>query len=248
MQFGVGQNLVPSVFAAGVLIKDHSVAAAAHAAAAVKATDGANRLDEAVRSMLSFDHAIDNTRKLPVDIVWPSIRKYYAGYDAAKQAVMMLVQSGVVPGARDIVGRTSLQAAKEAFSSSVQAAYTQTGDFRRFLADGWLDATIEDAINGTMMLDSGNAGRDLMGGIGQVRDALRRNAPLDPNLVHGVEQMFDRLGARLQARVDSATGSAAKLDRATLDRSGSLLATTQRSASEMSVDADAALARMRQAG
>lgn len=251
MQLGIGKTLFPSWSASLTLVKDNGVDAVSHAAAAVKAGDGGSRLDHAVRAMTSFDHAIDNTRKLPVQWFVKNVGTYYRGYAIAKQAVTLLVASGIIPGAKERVGRQTLLAARDAFVSGVEAARTERGRYGRHLAGGWLDATAEDALTAVSMIDQGGVGRELLAGINQVRGQVARGKGLDDRLVQGVSQLFDRAGAQL-AELEAAAARVAPRTGVTGDayaQAGELLAQVEDAAKLLVSDADAAGRELeRQAG
>jgi hypothetical protein len=225
MQLGVGKTVFPSWAAAVTLVKDHGVNAVQHATSAIKGS-GAERLDQAVLAMTSFDHAIDNTRKLPVSWFVKSLPMYYRGYEAAKQAVTLLVASGLIPGAKERVGRQSLAAAKETFLAGVQVARGDRTRFGGHLASGWLEATAEDALTGVAMLQQGtDAGRALLSGISQVRTAVARRNGVDELLVKTVTELFDRTAGFLDAAIaaKSATQGIGTTDPAAYQRSEALL-------------------------
>lgn len=225
MQLGVGKTLFPSWTASITLVKDHGRSAIDHAASAVRAGDGSARLDHAVRAMTSFDHAIDNTRKLPVEWFVRRAPVYYRGYEAARQAVNLLVGSGLIPGARERVGRQTLLAARDAFVAGVDATRTERGRFATHLASGWLEATAEDAVLGVQFLQSGETGRALLSGINQVRGAVLRRQQLDDALVRSVTQLFDRANQELTAIETRASRQpVALVDPSAFHRSGELLA------------------------
>lgn len=241
MQLGIGKTLFPSWAAAVTLVKDHGVGAAVHAKAAIKAGDGGTRLDHAVLAMTNFDHAIDNSRKLPVQWFVPRARLYLRGYEAAKQAVTLLVGSGLIPGAKERVGSQSLVAAKETFLAGVEASRTERGRFGVHLASGWLEATAEDAITGVRMLKSGQTGRELLAGINQVRAAVSQRRPLDEALVRTVGDLFDRAGSELAALVKraQATHRSSSDDTGAMQRSAELLAEVEVAARVLVADAEA---------
>jgi hypothetical protein len=240
MQLGIGKTLFPAWAAAGTLVKDHGVDAYTHARDAVKADTGSARLDHAVLAMTSFDHAIDNTRKLPVSWFVGGIGKYYRGYEAAKQAVTLLVASGLVPAAKEKVGRQSLIAAKDAFLSGVEVAGADRSRFGRAYAGGWLEATAEDALTGAMMLPKGSeTGRALLAGINQVRSAVDAKRALDPALVKTVSDLFDRAGSEIALLIARAGGArtAGPVDTDAFERSGELLRVAQAAAEQLVKDA-----------
>lgn len=243
MQLGIGKTLFPSWSAAVTLVTEHGIGAATHARQAIQAGDGASRLDHAVRAMTDFDHAIDNTRKLPVDWFVPRAKLYYRGYEAAKQAVSLLVGSGLIPGAKERVGRQSLGAAKETFLAGVDAQRTERGRYGMHLAAGWLEATAEDAIEAVRLLDSGVIGRELLAGINQVRTAVLQRRPLDAGLVRTVGELFDRAGAELDRKVETAQRLHTVADGSfVMHRSAELLAEVEAAARVLATDVEAAAA------
>lgn len=205
MKMGVGRTLFPAWSAAATLVREHGGDALQFALAAKKAPDPGTRLDAAIRAMTSFDHAIDSSRKLPVQWFIGGAGAYYRGYAAAKQAVTLLIASGVVPGARLRVGRQSLAAAKDAFLAGVDVARADRSRFGRHLASGWLEATAEDALAGAAMLRPGaDVARALLSGIGVVRATVARRQPLDESLVRTVTELFDRAGSQLDHAIATA--------------------------------------------
>lgn len=249
MQLGIGKTLFPSWTASLTLVKEHGSDAVDHATAAIRAGDGSTRLDHAVRAMTSFDHAVDNTGKLPVQWFVRKAPAYFRGYEIAKQAVTLLVSSGLIPGAKERVGRQSLLAAKDAFIAGVDASRTERGRYARHLAAGWLDATVEDAMSGVAMLPSGDLGRSLLAGVGQARAAVARGTKLDDGFVRSLTELFDRAGAELHAleRFAPRTPSAG-IDGTAFERSGELLVQVADTARQLVLDADAAQAKLPTAG
>jgi hypothetical protein len=244
MQLGIGKAVFPSWMAAVTLVKDHGTSAVTHATSAIRAGTGSERLDHAVRAMTSFDHAITNTEKLPVKWFVPNASRYYRGYAAARQAVDLLVGSGLIPGAKERVGRQSLLAARDTFMSGVEVARAETGRFRTHLAGGWLDATMQDALAAVKLLQSGDNGRALLAGISQVRAAVAGRRTLDEQLVAKVGQLFDRAGAQLTSIIDAAVAAnrSIVLDQGLVTRTNALLGVARDAAAMLVADADAAAA------
>ncbi len=242
MQLGIGKALFPSWAAAVTLVNEHGTGAAQHAKAAVQAGDGATRLDHAVLAMTDFDHAIDNTRKLPVQWFVPRARVYYRGYEATKQAVTLLVDSGLIPGAKERVGRQSLVAAKTTFLAGVAASRNAGGLFGVHLATGWLEATTEDAVTAVRLLHP-TTGRDLLAGINQVRTAVSQRRRLDDGLVRNVTRLFDRAGSELTSLIERAQATrGVTTDASVMQRTAALLAEAEKAARVLAADADAVAA------
>jgi hypothetical protein len=198
MQMGIGEKLFPKWAASVTLVRTHGVDAVNHVASAVRAPDGSSRLDSALRAATSFDHAIDATRQLPIGWFVGGLDKYYSGYEAARQAIMLLVTSGVVPGARERVGRQAIASAKDAFLAGVGVARLDRSKFGGHLASGWLDAALEDVRSGATLLRPDDAtARALVAGVDRLRDAAARRQPVDEMLVSTVGDLFGRVGAKL---------------------------------------------------
>lgn len=233
MQLGIGKTVFPSWAASLALVKAHGTAAKDHAAEAIRAETGAKRLDSAVRAMTSFDHAVDNSRKLPGQ--WFVPNRYYVGYEAARQAVDLLVASGLIPGARERVGVQSLIAAKETFHAGVDAAAAGSR-YARHLASGWLDATAEDTMAGVRLLRPNSVlTRSLLAGVAHVRTAVDRKRPIDPLVVRTVSELFDQAVKTLasDAARAGAAGRLAAGDPSAFERSGELLEIARQSAAAM---------------
>lgn len=250
MQLGVGKTLFPAWAASLTLVKDHGNSAYGHAADAVRADTGALRLDHAVRAMTSFDHAIDNTRKLPVQWFVRRAPMYYRGYEAARQAVTLLVASGLIPGAKERVGRQSILAAKEAFLAGVAVGGNDMSRYGRHLSDGWLEATVEDTLTGALMLKNGDTTRALLGGINQVRTAIAQKRPIDGALVKTMSELFDRASSQLAIDAARAGGLPAIVNESAFERSGVLLAEAAAAAKALVEDApdDSVFDQLRAAG
>lgn len=210
MQLGVGKTIFPTWTAAGHLTASHGADAAQFALNAARADSNASRLDFAVRAMISSDHAVDSSRQLPINWIVPSVAKYQRGFAIARDAVTMLVQSGVIPGARERVGRQTLLAAKEYFVEGVAAARVDHSRFSTKLASGWLDATAEDAVAGVALLQpTDSMRRELIDGIGRMRAAVASRRTIDEALVANVTRLFDAAAATLDAQIVAAEALAA---------------------------------------
>lgn len=238
--------MFPSWTAAIVLVKENSASAAEHAAAAVRSDDGGARLDHAVRAMNSFDHAVDNAQKLPIDWFVSGAKGYFRGYEIARDAVDLLIASNVIPGARTRVGRQSIVGAKEMFLNGVEATTTERGRFRNRLAGGWLEATHEDASKGVALLKGGDTGKALLAGISQVRAAATKGKPLDAKLVGAVTSLFDRAATELYEIEQSSDGhwSSNSVDRAKFAQAGELLSDVATRAGALVTEADAIATRV----
>ena len=204
MNINVGKVVFPGWSSSLQLVREHGVDAAGHAAGVVKAPDLGARLDGAVRALSSFDHALTSARQLPVTWFVRGLGTYLTGYDAAKLAVELLVGSGLVPGARERVGRQELIAGREYLDTGVGVAREQQSRFGRALAGGWLSAAGEDTAVGAGMIARGtDTARALVDGVRTVQAAVRGKRPVDPQLITRLHGMYDQLDAELGSRIEA---------------------------------------------
>jgi hypothetical protein len=197
-----------------------------YSTAAMRAPDTTARLDAALRAMTSFDHALDSARELPVQWLVPGIGKYLRGYEAAKQAVSLLVASGVIPGARERVGRQTVLAAREYFASGARVGSADRSRFGGHVAKGWLSASLEDASSGVLMLRPDmNTARTLLSGIEQARNSAARRKGVDESLARMVDSIFGQLTSTFDERIAAAerTEQPAALDPSLIAHVDSLL-------------------------
>ena len=203
------RTIFPGWTAAVNHVREHGTDAAGHARDAWQAPDGAARLDGAVRSMISFDHAIDASRELPVKWLVGDVGQYYAGYELAKQAVELLVSSGIIPGARERVGVASLEAAREEFLGGVEAGRADRSRYGRAYATGLTANAFEDAQRGVLMLRDGSVARPLLGTIRSVHEDIARKREIQQSDVRTVVDLIDRATGELQQQVTAAEQAAA---------------------------------------
>jgi hypothetical protein len=212
MQIDIAKSLFPAYAAAAVQLKGHGVDAVHHVQDATHTADMSARLDASVRAFTSLDHAIDNVNKLPVDWFVPNAGKYIAGYQAAKTAVTILIATGVIPGARERVGKQQILAASDYFKNGVTAALTDSSKYGAKLASGFLDSTIEDATAGVAMLRPGTPIiQELLTSLKTIRTAADSRKPIDPSLVNRVNAIFTDAASQLDQRIAAATATAPTL-------------------------------------
>jgi hypothetical protein len=212
----LGKKVFPAWSAAVTLVKDNGVDAASWATQAVKSKDLSQRLDFAVRTMTSLDHAIDASKQLPVSWLVKGVGAYYRGYDAAKQAVTLLLASNLVPAAGAKVGLQTLFAAKDEFARGVAGSGTDRSRYAGHLGNGWVSASFEDALNGLVMLHDQTVARPLVSGIEQVRQLVEKRKPVDPALVANINELFDRATGSLLQQITRQLASGTPVDPAAL--------------------------------
>lgn len=238
MRIDIIKSAFPQWAAAAALIKDHSEATVEHTKKAVQASDLGARLDSSVRAMTSLDHAIDNVGKLPVKWVFADAGTYLAGYEAAKQAVTLIVASGLIPGARQRVGYQQLQAAVDTFKSGVDVASSDRSKFGAKYASGWLDATLEDTTAAVLMLRPGFPDAvSLLKTLKNVRGDADAGRPINAGDVKLAGELFGKVGSKLQQMVlDAEQGAATSVavSSPTIERdTNKLLEKTQIGAQEL---------------
>lgn len=209
MLLEAAKRVFPGWTAAATLVKDNGTDAVGFATDAIHAGDWGERLDAVVRTTTSLDHALDNAAKLPVDRLVKDFGLYKLGFDAAKLAVTQIVASGIVPGAKERVGRGSLLAAQDAFRSGIVVNATDTSRFGVRLAGGWMEAVLEDAATGAAMLRPGTTtGRELLAELSRARASVAKAAPVDGALVAAIDALFAKATGELDQRIAEATATA----------------------------------------
>lgn len=209
---GLGKTVFPAWSAAASLVRDNGVDAAGWATKAVKEKQLGTRLDYAVRTMTSLDHAIDASRQLPVSWLVGGVGAYYRGYETAKQAVTLIIASGVVPGAREKVGLQTLLASKDEFLRGVGSSAADHSRFGAHLANGWVSSSVEDALTGLVMLRDQTVARPLVSGLEQVRQAVAKRLPVDPALVATITSLFNRATGGLEQQIGRHASGGVQLD------------------------------------
>lgn len=203
------QKIFPRYAAASTQVATHGRQAYSHAHKVVTAPTNGERLDAAVRSYDSFDHAVTASRTLPLDRVIGDTEKFYRGYAATKAAATVLVGAGVIPGARERVGRQELRAAQEHFHFGLDTYAEQgTSRYGRNRALDYTDASLEDATVGTSFLHKDLA-KPLLQGLWQARQAITRKQSVPTETVQRVDDLFARAGASFSDRIAAAESSAA---------------------------------------
>jgi hypothetical protein len=208
------QTLFPGWAAAANQTKLHGTEAFAFARQALDTPDPAAKLDLAVRAYNSFDHAITASRRLPMGwLTGGDVGKYYLGYDAAKTAATLLIGSGVIPGARELMGKSEITAAREYFHRSVDGyASGGTSRYNRALSNDFLNASIEDATNGLFMLRGSDVAQPLLSSLAGTRAAIAARRQLDAGQIKQIDELFARAGSTLDAAVASAAANAKPAD------------------------------------
>ncbi|MCW2974600.1 MAG: hypothetical protein JWN72_2873 [Thermoleophilia bacterium] len=200
------QKAFPAWSAASTLTGVHGVAAYRSVLEAAHATTPSDRLDAGIRAYTSFDHALDNARTLPITWAIPQIDRYLTGYDVARQIMLQLANSDLVPGAREHVGSQTMHAGRGSFANAIEVARADGSRYGAHVASGWLAAAAEDAANGAALLrTSSGLGTQLLAGIQQLRVAVAKRQPLDQRLVTTVGDLFAQADAQLAAQVAAAT-------------------------------------------
>ena len=204
-------RVFPKYAAASVQMGVHAAQAANFAKAAAQAPALGERLDNAVRASNSFDHAITASKELPVRRLVPNAGKYYAGYQATKAVVGLIVGSGLVPGAAARVGRNEIAAARDEYTTGVSSYQASHGTrFERFRALDWMNAALEDASQGVRMLKADDIARPLLQGIDRTRSDIRSKRELDPAQVRAVQDLLGRATTAFDAIIAEASQAASK--------------------------------------
>lgn len=204
-------KILPKYTAALSQAKTHGADGSGFARDAYNAPDDGMRLDAALRSYNSFDHALTASDDLPIELLVPGLPKYRAGYEAAKTAAELLIASGAVPGARERVGRQEILAARELMHRGVDRWTADRSRYSAYRTLDDLDASLEDAGNGLLMLRQPVLAVPLMRGLKDVRAAVASNKTVAPERVQELDTLFGKVSAKFDALVAAAdqTGDAA---------------------------------------
>ena len=207
------QAIFPDYSAAAAQTGTHARDAAGFVQAAIKAPDKETRLDNTLRAHNSFDHAITASEKLPLAQILPPVKGYYDGYAAAKGAVTAIIASGAIAGARQRVGKQEMLAARHEFRAGV-TTYNAEGKskYGRYKAADWMNASVEDAGTGLLMLRDNPIGVPLMVGLLDAQKTMQHRKPLNALKVKLVDEMFARATAGFDqtiARLQAAGAAAA---------------------------------------
>lgn len=227
---------LPNWAASIALAQTHGTNAASFAQAAIDAPDTDGRLDNAIRAMTSFDHAVTAVSNLPIAGIVPEAVRYLSGYQAAKEAVKLIVSSGVSPDLRVRTGRQSLFSAKDSFEEGVTAA-KDIAPYPNRLAAGWLDASLEDARTAALMLpERDRAGQDLIVGLSKIRAEVETQQLLDARSVAAVRKHFDKVDAKISALPRSVPSTPARPAEPTFEaRTNELLTKTAADATALAM-------------
>ncbi|MCW2949685.1 MAG: hypothetical protein JWN41_698 [Thermoleophilia bacterium] len=207
------KSLFPKWSAETALTGMHGQAAYTHVVDAVHSANASDRLDASLRAYTSFDHALDNARKLPLTWAIRNIDSYLDGYDVARMVMLQLANADVVPGAREHIGSQTMHAGRGSFGRAIDARQSDPTKYGNYLAAGWLEAAAEDAANGAALLrTSSNVGTQLLAGIHQVQLAVAHSAPLDAALVQQVGELFAQADTELANLAEKASHAGLAVD------------------------------------
>jgi hypothetical protein len=171
---------------------------------AVQAPDNGARLDAAVRALNGFDHAITTSSKLPLQKVIPDLAVYRMGYKAAKTAVELLVRSGVIPGARERVGKQELLAAGAELHRGIDYYRTDDSRYGRYRALNDVSAAIEDAKYGLSALRKPDIATPLLKGLSSVGSAISAKKPVSAELVSSIDKLLAQATGELDRQIAAA--------------------------------------------
>jgi hypothetical protein len=197
----------PSYTAAVAQTRAHGEDGFAFARRAYQSPELAKRLDDASRAVNSFDHSISATEKLPLSKVVPNLATYRAGYKSAKLAVNLLVGSGLIPGARQRVGKQELFAVRDEVNAGLSALTADKSRYGRYRALDWIDASIEDAGTGVLMLRKPTLALPLLNGLKDVRNSVSRAALPKAETLKQINDALDAATADLQLQIDDAAAN-----------------------------------------
>ena len=196
--------IFPSYTAAVAQTRVHGESGVQFVQKAAKAPDNALRLDNAARALNSFDHAITSTEKLPLQKLLPDLATYRLGYKVAKSAVTLLVSSGAIPGARERVGKQELLAVGEQLHRGVDFYTGDTSRYGRYRALDDVNAALEDAKAGIVMLRKPQLAAPLLKGLTDVGRAIGSRKPVSADQVSAIDKLLSQATTLLDSQIASA--------------------------------------------
>lgn len=192
-------TVIPKYRAIGAQTAAHSTNGAQALAHAVKpSTPNVERLQALTRAATGFDHAISDSQKFPFT---RGLNKYYKGYEAARVGLLVAVGSGVIPGARELVGKEQMTISQEQFHTGVNAFSADNSRYSRFRAADWLSHATSDAASGLAMLRKPALAIPLLGGLKRVEAAISSNKPVSPDAVKSINELFGKATVAFDALV-----------------------------------------------
>lgn len=198
------QTLFPRYSAAATQVTTHAEHGLAFAVQAAKAPDTATRLDAAVRAARALDHAVTSATQLPLRRMVPGYDRYRAGYEAAKLVVNVIIASGVVPGARQRVGRQDILGAQDEFHRAIDTYSTSRSRYERYLALDWMRCAQEDATTGVAMLRNRDVALPLLRGLQETGRLMVARRPVPAEQVRAIDELLRRAAGALDAEIAAA--------------------------------------------
>ena len=206
MDVSIVQKVFPKYTAAGSQIAAHGVDAWHAISDARTATDAPARLDAVLRATTAFDHAITSSNDIPIGRFVPGAGKYYASYTAAKAVATMILATGVVPGAREHVGRQQVLDGQTEFHRALDAS-TDTSRFGRFRTGDWMRDANDDAASGINLLHRPDLAQPLRSGLASAAALLQDKQTVPSNAVTQLDKLFNSAASAFDQQIAAATAA-----------------------------------------
>lgn len=204
-------TIFPKQSAAVAMTTAHVVDGAQFARAAATQGSASERIDAVLRSANAFDHAVNASKGVPVQLVWKGARQAYQGYQLASQALRLAISTRAVPDIADRIADIQLtEAARELQTGAANWTGSGRSKYESYRAGGWLEASVRDASAGASYLKDSSLSRDVASGFSLLRGQLSKRQELDAALVTSLSARLQSARPALPPQAGTSTASAAK--------------------------------------
>lgn len=199
-------SLLPKQSAAVALGAAHIADGAMFARQVAAPGSTLDRIDAALRAANAFDHAIAQSKAIPVRWVWRGAAQAYRGYDLANQVVKLALATRVLPDVSDRMAAIQLgESARELRKGAADWSGSGRSRYESYRAGGWVDAASRDAMEGALYVRDAELIKEAGPAFGAIRGQMSKRTAVDQGAV-------DRLAARLEAARPDMTVVAAASD------------------------------------
>lgn len=200
-------KIFPKYTAAGAQVAAHGQDAWNAVSVARSATDTPSRLDAALHATNAFDHAVTSSQDLPLGRIMPGVGKYYVGYEAAKAAVTVIIATGIVPGAREHVGKADVVDSQAEFHKALDASVNTTR-FGRYRTGDWMRDAQADAATGIGLLQRADLQKPLLGELSSAAQLMHDRKTVPSAAVASLDKLYASAQTAFETQIAAATNAA----------------------------------------
>jgi hypothetical protein len=170
-------------------------------------TKGSERLDYLAKASDNLDHAISDSKRLP--FTNGQFGKFYRDYSIARTGVNVLVGSGLIPGAKERLGREEVLEAQNHLHDGF-ALYAADGDdkIQRYRSVDWLSHSIEDSRNALKFLDQKELSKPLLSGLSGVQKNMSKHKEVGEADVKQLDDLFAKMTTNFDLSIQAAEQAA----------------------------------------